>query len=612
MIEERMKKRFPFILFFFIIIGIANAQNVEEIKSQPNVFLWGEGTGITLKKADQEALASLISQISTQVKSSFSQLTNEVVQSGKEDDVKRVVESVINTYSNATLKNTERIVLGDEPDAKVFRYINREQVKKIFNERKDVIKGFVKDAEKCEENLQIADALRYYYWALALLKSHPDGYSINYLDMMGKEQLLATWLPHQINSLFANIDISISDREINEKSCVYTLKILYKNQLVENFDYAFWDGKDWSNMIIEVGKNKIKVYRLWTKDSKKIKLKAEYIFEGEARFNRELESVLNEIDPISFRQSYFKLDLSSLREQVAPVEAMPTIQTIDVASNFNITEVKHTERYDTIMQKIIEDIKSRNYLSSEDLFTPGGYDIFTKLINYGNARIIGIPQLRYMKFNDKVVCRTIPMNFKFKSNNKEFIEKIVFYFNKDGKIESLSFSLSKIALDNIIQKKIWTEKDRMILISFLEHYKTSYALKRINYIEQIFSDDALIITGSVVKTLPNDMNTFRGNKIVKYNRQSKQQYIKNLRYMFKSKEYVNIKFEESIIRKAGKGGNVFGVQIKQNFFSSNYGDVGYLFLMVDLNNPDMPIIHVRTWQPDVKTDSSVYGLNDFN
>ena len=612
MIEERMKKRFPFILFFFIIIGIANAQNVEEIKSQPNVFLWGEGTGITLKKADQEALASLISQISTQVKSSFSQLTNEVVQSGKEDDVKRVVESVINTYSNATLKNTERIVLGDEPDAKVFRYINREQVKKIFNERKDVIKGFVKDAEKCEENLQIADALRYYYWALALLKSHPDGYSINYLDMMGKEQLLATWLPHQINSLFANIDISISDREINEKSCVYTLKILYKNQLVENFDYAFWDGKDWSNMIsTKDGLGWVEFYGM-AKDSKKIKLKAEYIFEGEARFNRELESVLNEIDPISFRQSYFKLDLSSLREQVAPVEAMPTIQTIDVASNFNITEVKHTERYDTIMQKIIEDIKSRNYLSSEDLFTPGGYDIFTKLINYGNARIIGIPQLRYMKFNDKVVCRTIPMNFKFKSNNKEFIEKIVFYFNKDGKIESLSFSLSKIALDNIIQKKIWTEKDRMILISFLEHYKTSYALKRINYIEQIFSDDALIITGSVVKTLPNDMNTFRGNKIVKYNRQSKQQYIKNLRYMFKSKEYVNIKFEESIIRKAGKGGNVFGVQIKQNFFSSNYGDVGYLFLMVDLNNPDMPIIHVRTWQPDVKTDSSVYGLNDFN
>ena len=83
-------------------------------------------------------------------------------------------------------------------------------------------------------------------------------------------------------------------------------------------------------------------------------------------------------------------------------------------------------------------------------------------------------------------------------------------------------------------------------------------------------------------------------------------------YSFRSKEYINIKFEESEIRKARKCGDIYGVQIRQNYYSSNYGDVGYLFLMVDLNNPDTPIIHVRTWQPEKDSTGAVYGLSDFN
>jgi len=70
--------------------------------------------------------------------------------------------------------------------------------------------------------------------------------------------------------------------------------------------------------------------------------------------------------------------------------------------------------------------------------------------------------------------------------------------------------------------------------------------------------------------------------------------------------------EQSEIRKAGKGGDIFGVQIKQNFFSSNYGDVGYLFLIVDLNNVEEPIIHVRTWQPEITINDSLYDLSNFN
>lgn len=150
-----------------------------------------------------------------------------------------------------------------------------------------------------------------------------------------------------------------------------------------------------------------------------------------------------------------------------------------------------------------------------------------------------------------------------------------------------------------------------MLINFLEHFKTAYALKRIEYIESIFADDALIITGHVVKVKKGIENRYLNNGIVRYNRQTKQQYIRNLKYSFNSKEYVNIQFEECEVQKGGTGGNIYGVKIKQNYHSSNYGDTGYLFLIVDLEDSLQPVIHVRTWQPGKTGGERIYGLSDF-
>jgi len=203
------------------------------------------------------------------------------------------------------------------------------------------------------------------------------------------------------------------------------------------------------------------------------------------------------------------------------------------------------------------------------------------------------------------------MSFSFKNNTRKFVEDVVFYFNADGLIEALSFGLNQIALESIAGKTVWAEADRLQIINFLEHLKTAYSLKRIDYIESVFADDALIIVGCLVKPKPSTDNVYKDNQIIRYNRYTKEQYMKNLEHCFAGNEYINIAFEESEIRKSGSRPNVYGIQIKQNYFSSSYGDEGYLFLMIDLNNPDEPIIHVRTWQPEKNSDGSVYGLEDF-
>jgi len=198
----------------------------------------------------------------------------------------------------------------------------------------------------------------------------------------------------------------------------------------------------------------------------------------------------------------------------------------------------------------------------------------------------------------------------FSGNNRRFIEDLVFTFDKDEKIASLAFGLDQKAVDGIMLQTIWNEVERLTLINFMENYKTAYALKRIDYIESIFSDDALIIVGNVVKTDPSGNNPYKNNKTVTYNRLSKQDFIKRMRHTFASNEYINLKFEDSEIRKVPNTGK-YGIQIKQNYFSTNYGDTGYLFLLIDFTDTDSPMIHVRTWQPERNPDGSVYGVSDF-
>jgi hypothetical protein len=151
----------------------------------------------------------------------------------------------------------------------------------------------------------------------------------------------------------------------------------------------------------------------------------------------------------------------------------------------------------------------------------------------------------------------------------------------------------------------------MHLINFMENYKTAYALKRLDYIESIFSDNALIITGSVVKVKPSAEFQYSNNQIVKYNKMSKEQYLRNLQHCFKSNEFINLRFADNTVRQSGKGGEIYGIQIKQDYFSTNYGDTGYLFLLIDLTDSIAPVIHVRTWQPEKNADGSIYGLSDF-
>lgn len=588
------------------------AQTVKEIQ-QSDDYLWGTGNAPTLRQADNEALASLISQISTNVSAQFEQVT----EGGTENDVataKDKFKSIINTYSHSTLTNTQRIVIQNEPDAAVMRYIKKSEIQRIFNGRKVKLLDFAQEAQRLEKKSQVADALRYYYWALTLLQSYPDGNYLTMKDDEGHEQLLVSWIPKQMNDIFTNISLSVEGEQVDGNLKTVTLKVLYKGKPARNYDYSYFDGRDWSNIFsAKDGLGLVELPAMASVDG--LSVKTEYMFEGEANIDSELSEVMSSVTPIAMRDAYLKLSAPNQKEAVAqPGQTTlmaSSMQAKETNSGMKFLSTETAAPYEQTMAKVEQAIRTHNFEGIESLCTPEGYDMFQRLIKYGNCKILRQPNLKYLSYNGEITCRSLPMSFSFRGNRRTFVEDVVFQMTPEGKITSLSFGLNKPAVDDIMNQTAWGDTARQVLITFLESYKTAYALKRLDYIRSIFSDDALIITGSVVKASGQMERQPIDGKVVKYTRQTKGEYMKKLEHIFASSEFINLRFADNQVRKSGVGGEIYGIQIKQDYFSSSYGDTGYLFLMVDLNHPKEPVIHVRTWQPEKDPNFGLIDLSYF-
>ncbi|WP_288241084.1 LPP20 family lipoprotein [uncultured Bacteroides sp.] len=605
-------KRSAFAIITFLFIAFAaKGQSIEEIQTSKD-YIWGTGNASTLKKADNEALAALISQISTNVSSKFEQLT-EGGTNGDQATVDETFKSVINTYSRATLNNTRRIVIQNEPKAVVMRYIKVAEIQRIFDGRKTKILDFAQEATRAEKKAQVADALRYYYWALVLLQSYPDGNFLTLKDEDGKDLLLSTWIPKQMNDIFSNLKVSMESTHLDGDLKTINLRVLYKGQPARNYDYTYFDGRDWSNIFsAKDGTGIVELPVL--ANARNLQLRTEYMFEGEANIDNELAEVMGTVNPIAMRNCALKLEGEEPKpgeEKTEDVQLANADSAATTNSGMRFLSAMESAAYEDAMKKVESAIRTRNYDGIQSLCTESGYDMFNRLIKYGQAKIVSEPQFKFLECNGEVTCRSLPMSFKFKSNQRTFVEDVVFTLNKEGKIDCLSFGLNKPAVDDIMNQTSWNDTVRNVLINFLESYKTAYALKRYEYINSIFSDDALIITGSVLKHTAANEGQPMSKQAVKYTRQTKSEYMKKLQHIFRSSEFINLRFADNQVRKSGVGGEIYGIQIKQDYFSSSYGDTGYLFLMVDLNNPKEPVIHVRTWQPEKDPNFGLIDLSHF-
>lgn len=187
-------------------------------------------------------------------------------------------------------------------------------------------------------------------------------------------------------------------------------------------------------------------------------------------------------------------------------------------------------------------------------------------------------------------------------DQQEQEQEIIINLTSDGKIDDIFLAIDANKYAEIMGKNISVQdlNRRQIIIDFIERFRTSYNRKDIEYIEKVFSNDALIITGKIIKQVPRSDQAIRSlaKEKIEYQISTKEQYIKNLRERtFKRNKYINIVFNELKVIRHPVFEDIYGVTLKQDWNSSTYNDVGYLFLMIDFRDQYNPLIQVRTWQP---------------
>lgn len=585
------------------------AQNWESVKAD-KTYLYGEGWGASIAEADKQALSDLISKIAVSVASQTTNRDDSKVTNGILDETSQFTSSV-STYAQATLTNTERVIINNEPDAHVGRYIKRSEIEKIFASRIAKVKGMVELALKAEQKGKADDALRNYYWALTLLKSvqHPN--EVSYTTDDGQSHMLMTWIPEQMNNVFDNLDAKVVKRNGDDVE----LYITYNGKPVNSVDYTYFDGQGWSN--IYSAKDGYGVIELAAGNaSSSYQLKYEFEYRGQAQIDRELESVIEVVKSSPMRSAYATIQSNVALQPTASV-GRNTFSKTDAHILSAPKTLDNGEPYMLIIDRVIKAIQTKQYEAIRELFTVDGWEVYNKLVRYGNARLVGNPSCQFFQNGNAVIGRGVQMSFSFKTGvRKSFVEDVVFQFNEEKKITNIAFGLGNTAADDILNKGVWTETARMAIMNFLENYKTAYGLKRLEYIRSIFDDDALIIVGKEIRrqsTANREMGTvtYNNSPIIKQNRYTKDQYLSNLKRCFESNEFINIRFANNDVLKMAQGGELYAIQIAQDYYSSTYGDKGYLFLMVDLNNPDRPVIKVRTWQPEPDPNFGLYGPGDF-
>lgn len=594
-------KRLTLALCIIITMALTvTAQGVDGIKRNSS-YLYGEGGGVTLQAAKEAALADLIQKISVTVHSDFTSKERELNQDGNVTSDAEY-QSIIRSYSTATLTNVKTIVLKPEPDASVFLYIAKSEIDRIFESRVAKAKEFVGNADEALKNGQIDDALRYYYWSYCLVKSlrYPNEAKI-FVD--GQERSLLAWLPTRIDDVMGKVKVQSRRTADN----TYEITATYDGRPVRSMDYTYFDGVDNSPVYsILDGKGLVELRPGMAMDA--VQLKLEYEFRGLSRNDSEVEAVVGAMKPAVYRRAYHRVALDGA---ASPAESTSTDVNGSMQSPLALTDMGTLGT--AVMKPVMQALRSGFIEQCRKKFTAEGWEEFSKLMGYGKVTLMDDIHLDYFADGDCVVCRGLPVSCRF-NRGRVFNEKLSFYIDSNSKqITHVAMGLGREAMNDVVLGHLdWSEKSRTRIVGFLEDYRTAYATKNLEYLDKVFDDNAVIVLGKRLQVAPQlNKEGYMNNHRVQFTQLTKREFLRNLRRQFQSKDYINLHFSQNRIYQLQKGVERYGIEIKQDYYSSNYGDTGYLTLIFDLTNPDQPVIHVRTWQEQPDPNFGVVSPADF-
>lgn len=480
--------------------------------------------------------------------------------------------------------------------------------------REDKVKEYIGIAEGHINRCAIGDALRYLYAAQLIITDLGAEDIIKYKGGYAKDYIQTT-----IKEVLSKIEVQC-DGYIPQYPTEYKLSFRYpKGTIMEpitNISFAANINEGWSDILgAHNGWSSISI-TAGTKPHQAF-IRLDYRCEAEAAFDPELLALM---EKYHFNYDNFATKSVPLLHQEYNMQAAVNRHSTSINQNVVAEQIKETyhrisgadsARYHAQTLEVINAIQTKNLdqLSLMNLFTKAGFTQYQRMMKYGNPHVITSDVCRYLQIGDDVQCRSIPMTFSF-TKGKRVSENVILVYNSEGKVDAIQFALDERSARNIMGSNNINEKSKLFLIHFMENYQTAFAMQNWDYIESIFSDDAVIITGRRVYNsgTTGDTNKLFPEEQYEYLKMTKGQYLNRLRNS--KKEWINIKFGHTKVEQSSQQ-NMYGICLLQDYYSSNYGDHGYLFLLIDARDSENPIIRVRTWQPE--SDGSIpFTISDYD
>jgi len=601
-------------------------------------YLWAEGIGETWDEADLQAKAALARQVSGLVNAETKESDKQRMRGNIIEYNEHITDGEIKIYAKTRLSQCGLFEISTEPNYKLIAYIERKVVDDIIAERREKISSFAQTAYRAEQRLQISDALRYYYYSFLMARQESGPV---YADL-GGERINCYDLDPKINSVFGNLRCEVTESRHEGNRWILMLRFTYAGQPVANLDFKYYNGRRMDGPVsVHDGTAEIELVELPIEE--KIRLQIQY--RSELDETTEHGYYMSTLESLDFNAASLELPVkvNEKKGEVASIgkkgivspEIPADAQAIEPAKISMPTSIQmQGVENDIAMQltqslsAIEEAIKTNRPADVKQLFVSDEvYDVFHRFFELkgsGRMSVVGKKQT-YNIVNEGNQISVAPMNVKFRFNNgKTFMEELTFRFNPHTQlISGIALALTEKANADIFNAAArWPDVSRFTIQHFMEDYQTAFFLRRDDYLDQIFSDNALIIVGAVVKKAGDDVKSprfndnggmaynFSNSSHTNYRKYTKDQYLKNLRKHFEIKDYIHLTFEDNetqlVTAPLIDRGRVFAIQIAQSYESSNYSDTGYLTLLLDVGR-ELPIIHVRLWQPD-KVDM---GIGEF-
>lgn len=205
----------------------------------------------------------------------------------------------------------------------------------------------------------------------------------------------------------------------------------------------------------------------------------------------------------------------------------------------------------------------------------------------------------------KLQIRNIPLMLQSTENTGiaegEDYQEAVATFDAKGNMVSFNLTISRQLYMDVLKQglDVTDRRYRELILDWTEQFRTAYNEHNIDFLDAVFSDDALIITGRVMQRKTAEGIHY---KETVYTSKTKAQYLAALKKVFNNdkKNLIKVVFDEiKVMRHPNPDYNkMYGVTLHQKYSSGTYNDDGHLFLLWDFTDEEHPKIHVRVWQKD--------------